>query len=359
MKSFLKKKSNDLCNSYRRLLVIIYFCSLFFLVAYVFIYYYFYVGSENFWSYFFSVLVIVLPICLNNLVKFYFNGERNYAYIEKVYTSLSLNKEIKRKYARAGISLGTDVLNKEINKLTEIREDESLDYLYDKIYEDRGVHDNFVRNLKGYLVFYFIWNISLIVLSIVGFPVLFNFWLVMGVKIYFCLFSSFIYKKLPFDTDIGNRRPRVPGILLGKEEIFLLVIQGFLLLIGLMIPYMYLLISSASVELVSGIFYTMLILMNVFYVFEVLSEKCLLVNMFKALKSLWLVIFVLFSVGLVFIINKVNVFGLVDIEIKNLLGCLVFAFFFNFVFDITKLARMLSLGGKRNEFKSNKKFRRS
>ena len=193
MKSFLKKKSNDLCNSYRRLLVIIYFCSLFFLVAYVFIYYYFYVGSENFWSYFFSVLVIVLPICLNNLVKFYFNGERNYAYIEKVYTSLSLNKEIKRKYARAGISLGTDVLNKEINKLTEIREDESLDYLYDKIYEDRGVHDNFVRNLKGYLVFYFIWNISLIVLSIVGFPVLFNFWLVMGVKIYFCLFSSFIY----------------------------------------------------------------------------------------------------------------------------------------------------------------------
>lgn len=354
MKVYDKKRKSKY-KIFLRILYLFAFLSLFIQNA---IYFYQNGLDENFLWYFVFTFVLALPLGFRKLGLSLPIEVEKYAYIKRVYTNLEMSKEIKRKFLRAGMELSYSKNTFAYVDDESVFEGDSLEKLYDKIYLARGKQDNFLRNLKVNLVFYLLLNFCYITLEIAAFPIITNIYLLFVVKGYFFVVHSFLYKRMSFDVDIGRRRPRERSVLLSKEEWFLLLLQGFLFYIGLMIPYMYLMISAGDVYVVGGIFYTMYLLMNVFCVLVVFSEKSLIFNFFKAIQDWKMILFFLFSFLVIFFINCVGVFDLVWIGWKNFIGCLCFAFFFNLVFEITKLARWLSIGGKKNEFKNYKKNRR-
>lgn len=319
-----------------------------------------------------SISLLIIPLSINTLYYTSFKDEEKINRTKTIITNIFDIKYI-RKFNKAGINVIIITKEELDTKIKQINEDEidsnllrknliirstnkkiidkyldkdltyyefkDLDDAYNKIYNTRGVHDNYIRTIKYNITTYLPLVLSFIVLCLMGFPITYNILLVLLLKIYTILNSEFIYKKMSYDTDIMKRYPKPLNVFIGTQEVLISIIISFCISFTLTIPYMYVLSQGGSIEFANTLFILIFIYINVFMTLSYISESMLLKNIIKVFKSLRLIIYILGSIGITFIFYYSSYFKTRNIGIHNYLGSLAFALIPVLLYELTKLAR--------------------
>lgn len=303
------------------------------------------------------IAILLVPITFVNLYKIIFKDEYKYVHIKQVITNLNVDKKTLNKYRFAGIKL-TDKYEKKDLEIVE--ENEDLDKLYDKIVKSRSVHNNFLKIIKYNIISYIPILISYIFLPIMGFPFDYSLSLSLLIKLYLFLTSILLYKNLPYDKDVERRQPATPDFFIEKQEIFFSIFEGFFISVGINIVYMYLLIMGGDLNQANTILMTMYLLSNIINTLVHYSERPLYKNIFISLKNYYYIIYFIITILFTILINYITIYNTVNIGLRNYFASLSVAFVFSITYEIIKLARYTTVkGDKNNEYKNNKKYKRS
>jgi hypothetical protein len=187
-------------------------------------------------------------------------------------------------------------------------------------------------------------------------PLYYNLLLICILKVYTTIKTEYLYKYLPYDTDIMTRTVKPSNILIGKQETMFLIMESFIISFAITIPYMYILASGASLQLASTFSIVITIIINTLLSYYYLNDTSYIINIFKEIKNIRLHIFTIISIVLIIIINYTTYFGTKNITLYNNLGALILSLIFITILEIPKLARFTSKKGKKkNDTKNNKK----
>ncbi len=336
-----------------------------------------------------SVALLVMPLSIHKLYLTSFKDEEKYSHIKTIVTT-EYNEKIIKKFNRAGINVliitekkidtkiktvttdefdkkqilktliiktsNKNFLNKMINKENTISEFKDLNNLYNIIKKSRGTHDNYIRTLKYLIITYTPLVLSYIFLSIMGFPVVYNILLILLLKVFTIITSDYLYKYLPYDTDIMTREVKPKNILIGKQEILLCILTAFCIFFTSTFPYMFTIAQDASQELSFTLLVISYIYSNIFLTISLISESPLVKNLIKNITNWRIILYIIICIAITLLFNFTTYFGTRNIELQNYLVCIGFGLAPILIFEITKLARYTSMKGpKKNESKNNKK----
>ena len=389
-KKYPEKTTGELHNKYKKLLKKLYILSI---IAFIII---FIIGiiSEGFSLKTIidaiSFLIITLPLSLNHLYNICFENDKHIEYTKTIVTNKFYSIKDIKKLNKAGINviilsskktdlklktitekeIPTSKLNKNlIIKTTNLNIIEhNEDFYYDFSEENtinlltlsRGKHDNFIRTIKFNITTNIILIVPYIFFHIIGFPITYKLSFALSYKLIMILISNYLYPKLPYDTDIMDRSVKPKEILIGKQELSLSIIQSFLVIFALTIPYMYLLASGATIELVNTIFLIGFTYSLLFITIINLSEKLFILNLIQCFKSIKLTMMIITTILMSLFIYFIPLFNTKPISLQNYISTILIVLIFTLIFDITKFARYTTTKrSKKNGNKNNKKYRRS
>lgn len=334
-----------------------------------------------------SVALLSIPISLDSLYVRFFNNEEKYSHTKTVVTNIYnediINKlntadinvillsntktklktikedEITSKILNETIQIKTNdlkIIDKKIKKETTIKELNSLEDLYHKIEQSRGTNDNYVRTIKYLVSTYLSLILSYIFISIMSFPVYYNLLIVCILKLYTLIKTEYLYKSLPYDKDIMERKVKPLDVIMGNQEILFLIMESFIISFAITIPYMYILASGASKEFATTMSIVITIIINTLISYYYLNDTSFIINIFKEIKNIRLHIFTLLSIILIIIVNFTTYFGTKNITLYNNFGGIAISSIFIVLLEIPKLARFISTkGNKKHANKNNKK----
>lgn len=334
-----------------------------------------------------SVALLSIPISLDSLYVRFFNNEEKYSHTKTVVTNIYnediINKlntadinvillsntktklktikedEITSKILNETIQIKTNdlkIIDKKIKKETTIKELNSLEDLYHKIEQSRGTNDNYVRTIKYLVSTYLSLILSYIFISIMSFPVYYNLLIVCILKLYTLIKTEYLYKSLPYDKDIMERKVKPLDVIMGNQEILFLIMESFIISFAITIPYMYILASGASKEFATTMSIVITIIINTLISYYYLNDTSFIINIFKEIKNIRLHIFTLLSIILIIIVNFTTYFGTKNITLYNNFGGIAISSMFIVLLEIPKLARFISTkGNKKHANKNNKK----
>lgn len=338
-----------------------------------------------------SVALLSIPISLDTLYVRFFNNEEKYSHTKTIVTNI-YDEEIINKLNKADINVillsniktelkqikedqitskilnetlqiktkDLKIIDKKLNKETTIKELNNLEDLYKKIEQSRGTNDNYVRTIKYLVSTYLSLILSYIFISIMNFPIYYNLLIVCILKLYTLIKTEYLYKSLPYDKDIMERKVKPLNVIMGSQEILFLIMESFIISFAITIPYMYILASGASKEFATTTSIVITIIINTLISYYYLNDTSFIINIFKQIKNIRLHIFTLLSIIMIIILNFTTYFGTKNITLYNNFGSLVISFIFIILLEIPKLARFISSKGKKkHENKNNKKQRRS
>ena len=334
-----------------------------------------------------SVSLLSIPISLDSLYVRFFNNEEKYSHTKTIVTNI-YNEELINKFNKADIKVillsntktklktikedeitskilnetiqiktkDLKIIDKKINKETTIKELNSLEDLYHKIEQSRGTNDNYVRTIKYLVSTYLSLILSYIFISIMSFPVYYNLLIVCILKLYTLIKTEYLYKSLPYDKDIMERKVKPLDIIMGNQEILFLIMESFIITFAITIPYMYILASGASKEFATTMSIVITIIINTLLSYYYLNDTSFIINIFKEIKNIRLHIFTLLSIILIIIVNFTTYFGTKNITLYNNFGGIAISSIFIVLLEIPKLARFISSkGNKKHANKNNKK----
>ena len=334
-----------------------------------------------------SVSLLSIPISLDSLYVRFFNNEEKYSHTKTIVTNI-YNEELINKFNKADINVillsntktklktikedeitskilnetiqiktkDLKIIDKKINKETTIKELNSLEDLYHKIEQSRGTNDNYVRTIKYLVSTYLSLILSYIFISIMSFPVYYNLLIVCILKLYTLIKTEYLYKSLPYDKDIMERKVKPLDIIMGNQEILFLIMESFIITFAITIPYMYILASGASKEFATTMSIVITIIINTLLSYYYLNDSSFIINIFKEIKNIKLHIFTLLSIILIIIVNFTTYFGTKNITLYNNFGGIAISSIFIVLLEIPKLARFISSkGNKKHANKNNKK----
>lgn len=327
-----------------------------------------------------AITLLFCPISISTLYQTSFKEEEKYSHIKYVIT-----KEYDTKYIRRLNTAGIKViyLTKEAKKLNDVLKDglkqnitsinaeakdvlkniedsyydESIKESYDMIKNSRGVHDNYIRTLKFNLTIYISLFFTILTFIVQGFPLYYNIFNIMILKLITYLLSEYVYKYLPFDTDIMIREPKEKNILMGFQEWMITILEAFCVCFTISIPYMFILASGGGISLTYTILTVTLLYFIVWYTYAIISEKIFIRNIMNSLskKSIILTIGAILLTIIILFLPKA---GFTNIGIKNYIVSLLISLIPIIFIEITKLARYSSVKGrKKHAIKNNKKYR--
>lgn len=340
-----------------------------------------------------SIALLICPLSLTNLYRISFKDEEKYSHIKTIITNIYdlniikklkkagintiiINKnisntkiptikenEINKSHLKKTLIIESDnknILDKLLNNQNTIKEFTNLETLYNKIYNSRGVHDNYIRTIKYLIITYLSLILSYIFLSIMGFPVIYNLLLVLILKTITILTSNYLYRKMPYDNDIAIRKVKDENIFIGKQEILITILTSFIVFFVTNIPYMFTLAQGASTQFANTLFILLVLYSNLFITISLLSESNIFINIFKSLKNIRMILFILLCVIITIVINKTSYFDTKNIALPNIISCILFGFIPCLFNELSKLARFTTQRGvKKNGTKNNKKYKRS
>ena len=334
-----------------------------------------------------SVSLLSIPISLDSLYVRFFNNEEKYSHTKTIVTNI-YNEELINKFNKADINVillsntktklktikedeitskilnetiqiktnDLKIIDKKINKETTIKELNSLEDLYHKIEQSRGTNDNYVRTIKYLVSTYLSLILSYIFISIMSFPVYYNLLIVCILKLYTLIKTDYLYKSLPYDKDIMERKVKPLDVIMGNQEILFLIMESFIITFAITIPYMYILASGASKEFATTMSIVITIIINTLLSYYYLNDSSFIINIFKEIKNIRLHIFTLLSIILIIIVNFTTYFGTKNITLYNNFGGIAISSIFIVLLEIPKLARFISSkGNKKHANKNNKK----
>lgn len=339
-----------------------------------------------------SIGLIPLPLTLSNLYIINFKDEEKISHTKTIVTNI-IDQKMLVKFKKAGINLL--ILSEEQNTLglktikeSEIKESitsrnviietdnlkclddivdskttlfefKNLNKAYKKIFQARGVHDNFIKATKFTITTYMALLLSYFILLIFNFPIKYNLLFILLIKLYTLLITEIIYKKLPFDKDIMNREVKPSHIFIEKQEMFFDFIEAFCISFATSIPYMGVLAQGASQELATTLFILIFLYTNILLTYSYLNEKFFLINIFKSYQNIRLLIYTIIHILITISFNFITCFGTMNVKLQNNISSIIFGMLPIMFLELIKLARFTSMkGNKKNETKNNKKYKR-
>ena len=318
-----------------------------------------------------AIAFIPLPLSINTLYLTTFKEEEKISHVKTIVTNIYNHKLIKKfnkaglnviilttknlktkldtiseeevnnRYLKKNIIIKTNNLSllDDLNKLTTYYEFNNLEAAYEKIYNARGIADNYLRTIKYNINTYLPLLICYIIFNIAGFPTINNLLLILLLKVYTIIISELVYKQMPYDTDIATRKPKPTSVFIGRQEIFLTIIESFCIAFAISAPYMYTLSQGASNNLANTIYFISFIYVNIFMTYSLFSEHNILYNIFKSLKNIRLDLYVLISILITIGFNFFTYFTTRNIGLKNYFSSLIIALVPILFFELTKFAR--------------------
>lgn len=338
-----------------------------------------------------SISLLSIPISLETLYLRYFNDEEKYSHVKTIVTNI-YNKEIIDKLNKSDINVillsqdKTDlkkvkeeqitsnilketiqiktsnlkITDKKINKENTIKEYKDIVSLYNKIEKSRNIHENYIRAIKYLVTSNLSILLSYIFLIIMKFPITYNILLISILKLYTTITSTYLYKHLPYDKDVMNRKVKPSNMIITKQEIIFLIMENFILAFAMTTPYMYVLSSGASSLFANTLFIVTYIILNTLLSYYYINDSSFIKNIIMYIKNIRLHIFTIISIILIFIFNNTNYFQTRNITLQNNIACLIISVITILILEVTKLARYTTKKGNiKNETKNNKKSRRS
>ena len=273
-----------------------------------------------------------------------------------------LEKDYKRNLLTKNIHIKTsskDILSKMKNE-NIIYEFNSLEELYKRLINARGEHDNYLRSLKYIVLTYLPLFLAYIVFKITGFPFNYNLLLILVAKLLTILALEFVYKKMPYDIDLKFRKPLKKSNLFGTQESIFLFIESLIIMIGLSIPYMFILSQGGNILQSNTIFYNTFIYINILLTLCLYSEQLLIKNSISILKRINILIYILINILISIALNYFHYFKTMNIGLNNHLGIIIMSMFAILMLELIKIARLTTVKGvKKNESKNHKKHQRS
>ena len=280
-------------------------------------------------------------------------------YLTKEKGVLSLEDAIKTSLSKNIISIKEDDSKKIERRIKDTYYNDSIIESYHLIEQSRGVHDNYIRTLKFIFVIYLSLFFTTISFFAQGFPIYSNLFNMMVLKLITYLLAEYVYKYLPFDTDIMTREPKEKNRIMSFQEWMIIVLEAFCICFTLSIPYMFILANDGSLALTYTILVITLIYTMIWYTYAAISEKAVIKNIIHSfkLKSILLTLgAILLSIILLFLPRA----GFTNIGLKNYLVSILISLIPILFIEITKLARYTSRKGKKKYGnKNNKKSKRS
>lgn len=224
---------------------------------------------------------------------------------------------------------------------------EDLDITIEKIKEARGICDNLIKCISLRKIFIYPIVISLLSASLFGFPLLWNVNILLFLSFFVNFLNRYIWPYLPFDKDIMERKPRnVEGKLFSKQEILVLTMQIITIFMALIIPFMSSLTDGGSVELANSLALNVYFWAMIFFVSIYISEQMMIINVFKSLKNIYYVLFLILT-----LLFELSLFYLPYCATKMVGGInygktLLIALVFVIWFELIKLARVMNVRKK-------------
>lgn len=325
-----------------------------------------------------SIAIVALPISLDTLYLTTFTDEENYSHIKTIVTNI-YDKELIAKFNKAHINVillsekktdiksitekkitpsiltdtlqiktnDTKIVDKLINKSTTKKEFKSLEVLYNKIINSRGIHDNYTRTIKYLIATYLPIILSYLFLIFMQFPVTYNILLVSLLKLYTTIITRAVYKYLPFDKDIPIRQVKPVNVLIPSQELFLLFIDCFIVFFTLTLPYMYVLAKDTGILFANTIYFVSFSIINILLTYYYLNDSSFILNIIKNIKKIRIHIFTIITIIFIIFININNYFITRNIGIQNIFGCLTISITGILILELTKLARFISMKGRK------------
>ena len=318
-----------------------------------------------------AIAFITMPLSINTLYLTSFKDEEKYSHIKTIVTD-QYNSNLIKKFNRAGINViiltpkklktkikvisesevdkkllkkniiintsNKDLLN-DLNKDFTYYEFTDLTNAYDKIYQARGLADNYIRTIKYNITTYLPLLLCYIIFNIAGFPTYSNLLLILILKVFTIIINETIYKTMPFDSDIATRKPKPTSIFIGSQEIFITIIESFCIAFTLSLPYMFTLAQGVSLNFANTIYLISFIYINLFMTYSLYSEHNILYNIFKSLKNIKIDLYVLVSIIITIGINYFTYFTTRNIGLKNYCSSVLVSIVPILIFELTKFAR--------------------
>ncbi len=337
-----------------------------------------------------SVAVLSLPMSLSNLYKTIFNDEEELLDIKYVVTNKYDRQKIYN-FNKAGIDviiLSKEDLKTKIKKITEksfkknsingnliittdnrrivkdipnaIYEFDSLNSCYKRIENARGKADKIARIIKYCLLTYIPLILLYFLIAITKFPLVYNILISLLIKLLTIMTVEYVYKKMPNDTDLMNRKPIVNGKIIGLQEIMFILFTCLCALFCYSLPYQYIAYAGGTVSLGLSLILVTFLFNNIFITYSLYSESALAKNIIKALKSIRTTSYVIILIIISILLNFIKFLGTKNIGIQNFIVCIVLGLIPILVLEIVKFARFTTTKGtKKNVRKNNKKHQKS
>ena len=136
-----------------------------------------------------------------------------------------------------------------------------------------------------------------------SFPVYYNLLIVCILKLYTLIKTEYLYKSLPYDKDIMERKVKPLDIIMGNQEILFLIMESFIITFAITIPYMYILASGASKEFATTMSIVITIIINTLLSYYYINDSSFIKNIIVYIKKLRLHIFTIISILLILFFN--------------------------------------------------------
>lgn len=290
------------------------------------------------------LLILCIPLSFRNIkIK---NEELVYA--KKINYKGEVTKKEERSFNKAGLSF---------SKTSEkgiITWKDDLQSLFDNLHDARGLVDNYIKSITFVIVATLLLSLGYIIVLLNGFPINLSLTNALIIKLLIIITSRYIYPKLPYDTDLMIRKPRIENKLYNKQEIFLIVFQLLFMIFGLSIPFMFFMTGGINYDTCFLIMLITYLYMLFFYTLMMLTEKILLKNILYLFKNIYLVLYLILIVGCSLLLNNI----LKYISIRNYLACAIVALLSIIFYDFIKFARYTTIRKEvKNEVKNNKKVK--
>ncbi len=335
-----------------------------------------------------AIAILVMPINMISLYKMMFDDEEKYCNVKTIITNVISEKaiekfnkahinvivvskkknklklktieedEVNRSVISKNIIIRSDslkIVDKYINKEIVLYESKDIDKLYEKIMEARGVYDNYIRIIKYLVITYLPLVLSYFLLTIEGFPFVYDILLVVLLKIITLLVVNGVYKKMPYDKDIETRYSKEPKMFMGRQEFMFMIAQGFINLFLTTVPYMLVLSEGGDIKLAFSLYVLINLFANLFGTYSMINDSFIVKIVFKNIKNVRLVIYSVILIIVTILFNYVNVFNTINVGVKNYFACLVFGIATITLNEFIKLARYNGVRRRRkNELKNNR-----
>lgn len=338
-----------------------------------------------------SLFVLSIPSSIHNLYNTYIKDEEKSCYIKTIITKEIINKKLLQKINRAHINVviittkenkldlptykkedlsiklmrKNIIINSKTTKEIATEYNEKMNFIYtnnpeeayNNIINARGICDNYIRAFKYNLLTYIPIIFAIIFINYaMGFPFPYTLSLSLLMKLITLITSQYLYKRIPYDTDIPTRKSRDKNIFLYKQEKILLIFQMIPIFIGVSLPYTYFIAYGSTQTFANTALLLIIIFMNLFMTYVNLSENITIKNFIQIIKNKYLAIYTIILLLISIALYYINIISTERIGIKNVIGCIIVALVFTVCYDIIKFARFTTTkGNKKNEHKNNKK----